>query len=92
MLNEDYSLLCGCHSSFRGRVCSPVVGVEALRFGFNQSPLPLSMCLFPKEGIAETSEAHVVTELLRTVYVDIHHSSQKWPKVASLSLFCLSWI
>ena len=33
VLNRASSLLCGCHIPVRGGVCSPVVGVEAPRFG-----------------------------------------------------------
>ena len=33
MLGRASSLLCGCHSPVRGRVCSPVVRVEAPRSG-----------------------------------------------------------
>lgn len=33
MLNGASPLLCGCHIPVRGRVCSPVAGVEAPRFG-----------------------------------------------------------
>lgn len=48
------SLLCW------GQDCSPDVGVEALRVGFFQAPLSLSVCPAPKEVTAESSEAHVV--------------------------------
>lgn len=33
MLGVGFSLLCGCHSLVRGRVCSPIVGVESTRSG-----------------------------------------------------------
>ena len=33
MLGRASCLLCGCHSSVKGRVCSPVVGTEAPRLG-----------------------------------------------------------
>ena len=33
MLGAAFSLLCGCHSLVRSRVCSPIVGVEGPRSG-----------------------------------------------------------
>ena len=33
MLGRASSLICGCHSPLGGRVCSPLVGVEAPRSG-----------------------------------------------------------
>ena len=67
-------------------VCSPVVGVEALRAGFYQAPLLLSVCPAPKEVIAEESEACVVTEDLCDACVGFHSPTQKQPKLVSLSL------
>ena len=81
-------MLCGCHSPVGGRVCSPVVGVAALRVGFNQALLPLSGCPAPGEVINEARESRVVTEDLHTTCVDVHGSAQKQPKVAPLSLLC----
>ena len=43
------------------RASSPVVGVEALRVGFDEAPSPLSACPVPKEVTAEAGEAQVVT-------------------------------
>lgn len=86
------SLLCGCHHPVRGGVCPPVVGVENLRVGFDQAPLPLSVCPAPKEVTTEASEACVVTEDLCIVCVAICVSTQKQPKVVSFSLLCLSRI
>ena len=48
--------------------------------GFDQNPFPLSACPAPKEMIAETSEAHVVTEDLCITCGGIHSSIQKQPK------------
>lgn len=39
-----------------------VFGIQTLRVGFSQAPLPLSVCPAPKKVIAEVSRAHTVTE------------------------------
>ena len=44
MLGGSSSLLHGCHSLVRGRVCFLVVGVEALRVGFYKDPLLYVLC------------------------------------------------
>ena len=77
-----------CHCPVRGRVSSPDVGVEALRVGFDQALLPLSACLAPKLVFTKASEAHVVTVNLCITCVGVCSSSQKQPKVASLSPSC----
>lgn len=70
-------------------VFSPFVGVGALRVGFDQAPLPFSACPAPKEVNAEGTEACVVTEDLSAACVGVWGSTQKQPKVVSLSLlFC----
>ena len=53
---------------------------------FNQAPLPLSAYHGPKEVIAEASEACSVTDDLCTACVGICGSTQKKPKVTSLSV------
>ena len=85
-------MLCCYHSPVRGKVCSPVFGVEALRLRFYQAPLPLSARPATKDVIAEGSEAHVITEDLCAACVGICGSTQKQPKVASLFLLCSSQI
>ena len=45
-----------CHSSVRGRVCSPVVGVEALRVGFDKALSPFSVCSGVHQGDEHWSE------------------------------------
>ena len=85
-------LLSCCNHSFRREACFPVDGIEALRAGLNQAPLPLSVCPAPKEVTTEASEACVVTEDLCIVCVAICVSTQKQPKVVSFSLLCLSRI
>ena len=77
MLGGASSWLHGCHCSVKDRVCSPVVGVEALRVTFDQAPLPLSVCPAPKELIAEASETYVLTEDLCANCVGICGSSLK---------------
>ena len=81
-------MLCGCHCPVRDRVCSSVVGVEALKFRFNQALLPLNACPAPKEVIAEASEACAVTEDLYAVCVSVCGSTQKQHKVVSLCCVC----
>ena len=73
-----------CHSP--GRVCAPVVEVEALRVRFNKGPL--SVCSVPREVSAEASDAHVVIVNLCSTCAGIHSSAQKQPKVVFLSLLC----
>ena len=90
MLGRASSVLCGCHSAVRSGVCSPVVGVEALRVRFHKAPLPLSACSVPKEVITEASEACVVTENLDACTGGACGFAQKQPKVMSVSLLCLS--
>ena len=63
-----------------------------MRFKFDQAPLPLSAFPAPKEVFAEGTEAHAVTAGLCPTCVGIQGSIQKQPKVASLSLLCLSQI
>ena len=91
------SLLCGCHSPFGGGVCSPVFGVEALRVRFNKAPLPLSVCLIPKEVTAAArwlqqgdscSKACVVMASLCASCAGIQGSAQKKSKFVFLSLLC----
>lgn len=45
-----------CHRPVRGRLCSPVAGVEARRVGFGETLLPLSACPVLKEMTAEAGE------------------------------------
>ena len=92
VLDVKWGFLCGCHCPIRDGICSPAVGVEALWARFDQTPLPLFVCLAPKEMIAKAREAHVVTANLCAAYVGICSSTQKKPEVASLSLLCLSQI
>ena len=47
-----------------GRVCSPVVGVEATRVRMDQASLPLSVCPAPNEVSGEASERHVFTQVI----------------------------
>lgn len=74
---EASSLLCGCHSLVTVGVCSPVVGVEALRVGFDQTPLPLNVSPALKGVIVEENEAHVITKTLCVTCVGVHSSTQK---------------
>lgn len=74
----------------RGWVCSPVVGIEALRVRLNQAPFLLSSCSAPKEVIAEASKACGITVNLCVASASVAHFSQKQPKVESLSLWCSS--
>ena len=76
----------------RQGVCSPVVGVGALRVGLDQALLSLSVCPAPKELIPEAWEACAVTEDPCSVCDGFCVSAQKEPKVASLSLLCSSKI
>lgn len=82
----------------KGRVCSPLIGVEALRV----RSLPLSAWLAPKEVISEANEAYAVTEDSCATFVDVHGSAQKQPKSytfhcyvpprSSAKLYCgVSW-
>ena len=66
--------------------------MEALRVKFDQAPLFLSARPVLKEMIAEANEARVVTEDLCATYVSVRGSTQKQPKVVSLSLLCFSQI
>ena len=50
VLDRASSLLCGCHSPVRGGVCSPVLGLEALRSRFYKALLPLNACLLCPKG------------------------------------------
>ena len=92
VLDVKWGFLCGCHCPIRDGICSPAVGGEALQAQFDQTPLPLFVCLAPKEMIAKAREANVVTANLCAAYVGTCSSTQKKPKVASLSLLCLSQI
>ena len=92
MLGRASPFLCGCHNPVGGRVCSPFVGVEALRVGFNKVLLPLSVCPLTKEVSAEASETCVVTANLRATHAGICGSAQKQPKFAGLSPLCSSQI
>jgi len=58
MLTRASSLPHGCHSLVRDRVYSPVIGVEALMFSFDQPTLPSHACPASTEVIAEASESH----------------------------------
>lgn len=57
-----------------GRVCSPVVGVEATRVRMDQASLPLSVCPAPKKVVAEASEVHAVSVNLSTAMVPLRSS------------------
>jgi len=83
MWGRASSWLPGGHHPGEGRVCSTVVGVAALSAGFGQAPLPSSACHVPKEGTAEGSEAHAITEdQCKPVQM-----STVLPKLTSLSHF-----
>ena len=71
VLDVKWGFLCGCHCPIRDGICSPAVGVEALWAQFDQTPLPLFVCLAPKEMIAKAREAHVVTANLCAACVGI---------------------
>ena len=83
MLNEDYSLLCGCHSSFRGRVCSPVVGVE--------DPISSSMlqCEVNRTGVLLLGNEllHVFPQELPTKMCDSDMPPATWCPCPQRSLF-----
>lgn len=79
-MRQDSSLLCDGYHPFRGGVCSPVVGVEALRVEIIQTLFPLSACCPPKEGSSEASEAHELN------FIDICDSSQIQATVVYLLL------
>lgn len=68
---------CVCHCLIGSRICSPVVGVEALRVGFDQTPLPLNVSPALKGVIVEENEAHVITKTLCVTCVGVHSSTQK---------------
>lgn len=55
-------MLCGCCCPIRVLVCPLDVGVEALRFGLNQAPFPLSVCSAQKEGFSAASESYMLKE------------------------------
>lgn len=83
-------LLHSCHCPIRDGIFSPAIGVEALRVGFDEVPLPLDVCSAPKEVIAEASKACGITVNLCVASASVAHFSQKQPKVESLSLWCSS--
>ena len=56
-----FSLLHGCCHPVRDKVCSPVVGVDALRVRVNQAAFSLNGALPLEEATAEASEACVLT-------------------------------
>lgn len=70
----------------QGRVCSPVVGLEALRVRFSRVSFPLSAFLAPKEVIAEANEVCAITEDLHVACAGF---AQKQSKVLSFSPLCL---
>ena len=76
----------GCHSLVRGWVCSPVVGVETLRFRLNKTQLPLGVCSVPKDVSTEASEAHVGTVNICATCAGVCSFAQKQPKVVFLPL------
>ena len=92
MLTRASSLPHGCHSLVRDRVYSPVIGVEALMFSFDQPTLPSHACPASTEVIAEASEPRVVMVNLCISCVSIHGYSQKQRKIISLSQLCLPQI
>lgn len=86
-MRQDSSLLCDGYHPFRGGVCSPVVGVEALRVEIIQTLFPLSACCPPKEGSSEASEASVVIKVQCPTCLDVSSSAQRQPKAMSTLLF-----
>lgn len=70
---DKASLLCGCHSPVRGRICSPVFGLEALRVKFSKSLLPLNVCSVPKDVTSEVRDS----VNLCAAHVGIHGFAQK---------------
>ena len=69
-----------------GGLFSQAVGVEALRFGLDQFLFPFIACPVPKEGIAEASASHALTEDQCATCVGVSSSTQAQPKITSLLL------
>lgn len=53
----------GCCCPIRGKVCSSLVVIEVLRFGFDQALFPLNACPASKEGNVEVVEAYELTNV-----------------------------
>ena len=47
----------------RGKVCSSLVAIEVLRFGFDQALFPLNACPASKDGNVEAVEIYEFTEV-----------------------------
>lgn len=76
----------------RGGIYSPGFGVESMRVGFYQAPLPFNAYPATKKVIGEAIESCGVTGDTYTVCVGVHGSAQEQPKITALSLFCSSQI
>ena len=93
-VRRDISLLSGHQRPVvRGGIYSQAAGVEALRVNLELDLLLLSVCVFssphtrifaPKEGRAEASGAHVLTESHVLPVLRVHGSTQMWPVVVFL--------
>lgn len=93
-VRRDISLLSGRHRPVvRGGIYSQAAGVEALRVKLELDLLLLSVCVFssphtrifaPKEGRAEATGAHVLTESHVLPVLRVHGSTQMWPMVVFL--------
>lgn len=93
-VRRDISLLSGRHRPVvRGGIYSQAAGVEALRVNLELDLLLLSVCVFssphtrifaPKEGRAEATGAHVLTESHVLPVLRVHGSTQMWPMVVFL--------
>lgn len=78
------SLLHACYCPVVGEVCSPVIEVEALRVHSGSVALESIPCHALKH------KAYIVTVNIYAAFAGVHSSTQKQPKVASLSPLCLS--
>lgn len=53
----------GCCCLIRGKVCSSLVAIEVLRFGFDQALFLLNACPASKERNVEAVEIYELTEV-----------------------------
>ena len=91
MLGRASSLLSGCHSPVRDRLCSTVVKVNILRVGFDKALLPVSVCFgVHQEMNAGAGGGCGVTGNLCITHAGIQGAAENQPKIVPLSPLCLS--
>ena len=100
MWGEAFSLLCGCHSPFSGRVCSPVVGIEAHRPSLASGISSRTRALHWEGGVYSfpgTVRGHVLCDIAchlvwapteYTVAGTILGSTSAWGATVSKQLSC----